>query len=1082
MDIMMALSTEDVKRLKAKFVRPLTIDEFVFTMIKSLNEHIQDELEFVMDVIELFETIDVNGDGSLEWDEFAGYIMDAGIAKAEEAISAQSATKLYTKLHFKGEAANTTQPMMAEHTYIVQLLFLAGRSALAYFEFNADVVHLYTVAHERDTEPRFASTIRLHTAYQAHKVLAIEEVPTRSMLVISSVLLQHGTITLWDITRLFGPVPLQRIDTSSVHELLLWVPSSQMLLTATAKSLPSTKQLGRKAPNPYIAAYDLASFARLEIDVDVKCISAVCVVKRSTRAAIALGGMNGLITIHDISHDHADIVMEAHEKGVKAVTHSSKFAYLASIGHYSFAEESTMEVLIWSADDGTLQHALSGHHAAMCAIIPVDSESHLLSSDELGVCRVWSATSWDCLQVFDAHSSEMGMLRSQLVMPATVHADAVLLCGGKSIEYFDCTITRDREEFIFMAFNATLNLISAATYHRLILWDVVTGQATKVYGLDVIYNERPVRGITAVCLDDRERKLIVGDDAGQILVVNMVNGNLMKELDPHASAITSVSYAARAKCVVSTAMDSTIHICDENNAHGYYVPYAGAPLSVLLRSIHLDPPPPACTVLVTQRSRPASATDPRSCQRQGSAASNLHGAQLSIDIVNGQVSEPWDLIATISYVSGALGECYLQLWDFRAPQLVGSCVPPRVSCGEIMCCTFLTSHPAILAGFSNGDVFLWGVRRSAAPSQCLFEFKHTAKGAAITCLHVVPQPGTSATAPDLWLFGGDEAGRVTRWSLTHDMCQRALVVKETPPPETPTTDDADEHRRRAHADGGPSAARHTHSDVVWDAIHKSVKAAKSIQQAALPPTCVYHDVQWSAGAAISKLSSVPCTKGAVSVLTCSVVGQVKAWSSDGEPEGTLDYFATRREPVKEPWTVPVDTSSRWRVKEAQARELCNKVRQLGAVVLREATPLPSPQLSLSTKTPLGSPSFKLTPRTCTRFKSLSQLVSRKAKEKEDDRLNSAPLDAVLNELSHLDDVNRHVSQRKKREIKTVESILELQRSTSLTQLPSQAKPRPLDRAQRALLKPTLPKLETRAAPSLNTVLSYHMKLAHSWQQ
>ncbi|EQC30348.1 hypothetical protein SDRG_11925 [Saprolegnia diclina VS20] len=1081
---MMALSTEDVKRLKSRFVRPLTIDEFVYTMTKSLHEHIQDELEFAMAVIELFETIDVNGDGSLEWDEFAGYIMDAGIAKAEEAISAQSATKLYTKLSFKGELANSTQPITAERTYIAQLLYLAAKSAVAYFEVHADVVHLYVVAHERDAEPRFASTIRLHTAYQAHKVLAIEEVPTRSMLVVSSVLQQHGTITLWDIGRIYGPVPLQRVETPAPHELLLWVPSAQLLLTATGHM---SKHQHRKPPSPLIAAYDIAALASVDMEVDVKGVSALCVVKRSTRTAVAFGSFSGLITLHDLSREHADVVLEAHEKGVKAVVHSSKFAYLASIGFYSFAEESTMEILIWNVDNGVLGTALRGHHAALCAITAVDSESHLLSSDELGTCRVWSATSWDCLQVVRHIVHSFGMykhLHSQLVMPATAHADAVLLCGGKCVEYFDCSITRDREEFIFMAFNATLNLITAATYHRLILWDVGTGKATKVYNLQVIYNERPVRGITAVCMDDRERKLIVGDDAGQILVVNMVNGNLMKELDPHALAITSISYAAKAKCVVSTAMDSSIHICDENNAHGYYVPYAGAPLSVLLRSIHLEAPPPACTVLLSQRSRPSSATDLRPRSNSGLPSSNLHGAQLSIDIVTSQVSEAWDLIATMAHVSGALGECYLQLWDFYSPQLVGSCVPPRVHCGEIMCIAFLGAHPGLLAGFSNGDVFLWGVRRSAAPSQCLFEFKHTAKGSPITCLHVVVTPGAK---PDYWVIGGDEAGRVTRWTLTHDMCARALLPKDALPPET-----NDEPNGAGGRSAEATVGRHTHSEVVWDAIHKSVKAAKSIQQNSPPPTCVYHDVQWSTGpSAVAKLSSVPCVKGGTSLLSCSVAGQVKAWTSDGDPEGTLDYFATRREPVVEPWTVPVDTSCRRRVKEAQARELCSKVHQLSLAMRdprREVTPLPTPQMSLSTKSPLGSPSFKLTPRTCARFKSLSQLVTRKGQAKDDDTAASAPLDVVLHELGHLDDVNRRATVRKKREIKTVEGILELQRAASLTQLPSQTTRLPQHRAQRGLLKRTLPKLNTSAvsttatSPPLETVLSYHMKLAHSWQQ
>ncbi|OQR88254.1 hypothetical protein THRCLA_10387 [Thraustotheca clavata] len=1097
MDIMMTLSTEDVRRLKSKFVRPLTIDEFVFTMIKSLQEQIQNEVEFVIDVIELFETIDVNGDGSLEWDEFAGYIMDAGIAKAEEAISAQSAVKLYTKLNFKGEAANTTQPMVAEHTYIAQLLLLSGRNALSYFEHNADVVHIYTVSYDRDIEPRYASTIRLHTAYQAHKVLAIEEVSTRSILIISSYL-QNGCITLWDINRLYGPVPLHRFEAACPHEHLLWVASSQLLLTGASQNHVDVKAHkkgsnkngnNRKPINPYIAAYDITTYHRLELEIDAKCITTVCLIKRSTRSAVALGSINGIITIHEFIKDQTNIVIEAHEKGVKVIAYSPKYTYLASIGHYSFAEESTMEILIWNVQDGSLQHTLRGHHAAMCTIIPVDSESHLLSSDEMGSCRVWSTSNWDCLQVFDVHTAAMGTLRSQLVIPPTSQADALLLCGGKTIEYFDCTITREREEFIFMSFNATLNLITAATCHRLILWDVVTGKATKVYGLQIIYNERPVCGITAVCTDDRER-----DDAGQILVVNMVNGNLMKELDPHSQAITSISYAAKAKCVISTAMDSSIHICDENNAHGYYVPFAGAPLSVLLRSIHLEAPPPGINQKpnILGRSRPTSASSDNEEKQFAKVSGNFSNAQGSVDIVNGQVSEAWELIATMAYISGSIGECYLQMWDFYTPHLVGSCVSPRRNCGELTCFEFLTMYPGIVAGFSNGEVFIWGIRNSVAPSQCIFELKHTYKSSAIASIHVVNQPSKGKTSSDLWIYCGDEAGRVTRWSLTREMCHRYLLPKEgISITNEPSVNDQDDSTPPTE-----TTNRHTHTEIPWDTIYRSVKFAKAAQT--IQPFAIYHDLQWQASAfiasnsiipsvAITKLSSIPCLNGAISILTCSMTSKVKAWTSEGDPEGTLDYFATRREPVQVPWTVPVDTVSLHRVKEAQARELCAKVHTLDLAIRdtthREKPLQSSPNVLLGNKTPLGNPTPKLTPRTCARFKSLSQLVNRKNKLSTEDNLNNVPLDAVLHELSQLNDVTtqRHISVRKKREIKTVEGILEMQRSSSLSSLPSKA---PLLKPTlfQSNLKPKLPKLVKQPESQLESVLSYHMKLAHSWQQ
>ncbi|RHY16137.1 hypothetical protein DYB36_008516 [Aphanomyces astaci] len=542
MDIMMVLSTDDVKRLKNKFVRPLSVDEFVFIMMKCLHDHIHNE------------TIDVNGDGSLEWDEFAGYIVDAGIAKAEEAIVAQATIKLYSPLVFKGEAANSIQPMAADRTYIQQVTILAGRQALAYYEHASDVVHIYLFGHDRDVEPRFASTIRLHTAYQAHKVLYIEDIATRSSLAISSYL-TTGCITVWDVTRLYNPIPLQRVDMAVPQEVLTWVPSHQLVLAATTQSTyKTTANKPQQHQFTFVTALDIATLERVPLDVGVKHVTALCVVKRSTRTAVAIGSMDGTITVHDMAkesqHPSHNIVVDAHEKGggitlfrtiddvdlcmgfvelgVKGLTYSVKFGYLASMGHYSFAEESTMEVLVWHFDD---------ENARLCAVTTVDSESHLVSGDEGGMMRVWSVSTWDCLQTFHT-SQHISTLRCQVVWPTSPQADALLMCAGKSVEFHDCALVREREEFLFVDFNATFNVILAATYHRLILWDMASGDMRKTYELHVIYNGKPAtHSVTAVCLDDRERKLIVGDDAGQVLVVNLVNGNLMKELNPHAQAV-----------------------------------------------------------------------------------------------------------------------------------------------------------------------------------------------------------------------------------------------------------------------------------------------------------------------------------------------------------------------------------------------------------------------------------------------------------------------------------------------------------------------------------------------------------------
>ena len=45
--------------------------------------------------------------------------------------------------------------------------------------------------------------------------------------------------------------------------------------------------------------------------------------------------------------------------------------------------------------------------------------------------------------------------------------------------------------------------------------------------------------ITAICFDDRERKLLVADHSGMIVVLNYQNGAVMKAMESHAAEVAA---------------------------------------------------------------------------------------------------------------------------------------------------------------------------------------------------------------------------------------------------------------------------------------------------------------------------------------------------------------------------------------------------------------------------------------------------------------------------------------------------------------------------------------------------------------
>lgn len=72
--------------------------------------------------------------------------------------------------------------------------------------------------------------------------------------------------------------------------------------------------------------------------------------------------------------------------------------------------------------------------------------------------------------------------------------------------------------------------------------------------------------ITAMCFDDRQRKWIIGNQAGQIQVFNGMNGALMKEGVSHKSEVTAVFYDVADKCIISTSWDRRVRVHDEEPA------------------------------------------------------------------------------------------------------------------------------------------------------------------------------------------------------------------------------------------------------------------------------------------------------------------------------------------------------------------------------------------------------------------------------------------------------------------------------------------------------------------------------------
>ena len=157
--------------------------------------------------------------------------------------------------------------------------------------------------------------------------------------------------------------------------------------------------------------------------------------------------------------------------------------------------------------------------------------------------------------------------------------------------------------------------------------------------------------ITSCTTDSTGRKLIVGDETGQIMILNYMSGSIIKYLDPHQGGVTFLDYSAKEKCVVSTGMDGIMHVADDIDSDGFILQKPGnnqAGRSVVIRSLEIN------TNLTTFKGKdedhhntPASSNNAiggdRKASRLGSPPTLPHGASSS-NLLHRNQSSKFDML------------------------------------------------------------------------------------------------------------------------------------------------------------------------------------------------------------------------------------------------------------------------------------------------------------------------------------------------------------------------------------------------------------------------------------------------------
>ena len=255
------------------------------------------------------------------------------------------------------------------------------------------------------------------------------------------------------------------------------------------------------------------------------------------------------------------------ETGVYAMTYDSQKNYLITAGF-------NHDIYIYDPYiDNNSIYKLTGHNWSLNSIISIEKESEIISLDILGNIKIWDSLNFLNFQTINlnetleikktqADSLKNKKLSSNLKMLYISKIKKILVYGNKNIIFETDKAQNPNladDQIILACFyeKITKSIISFCL-RKIKMWNIFTGKLNKVYE-DPVNNE-----ITALTIDVNMKRAFLGDNTGHIKNLNMKNGKLLKELEPHSVEINMLAHSLALNIVVSCSIDNVIKIHDDS--------------------------------------------------------------------------------------------------------------------------------------------------------------------------------------------------------------------------------------------------------------------------------------------------------------------------------------------------------------------------------------------------------------------------------------------------------------------------------------------------------------------------------------
>lgn len=212
---------------------------------------------------------------------------------------------------------------------------------------------------------------------------------------------------------------------------------------------------------------------------------------------IASAGFDSKICLWRMDTMQPKAPLQGHKKGVYSLDWCPDHNVILSAGL-------DHDVFLWNPVVNKWIMLLKGHNHSLVGVKWVPGTNQVISADISGMFRVWDLRTYSTIQTFNCPGL------NEINCMAVTQPPKRIIAGGRKLVFYDYNEPTghnlaDEDACIAVLYNPVFYTFITAHAKCIKVWDATNGS------LQSIFRDLTKSDITCICMDERKRKLFVGD-------------------------------------------------------------------------------------------------------------------------------------------------------------------------------------------------------------------------------------------------------------------------------------------------------------------------------------------------------------------------------------------------------------------------------------------------------------------------------------------------------------------------------------------------------------------------------------------